>query len=759
MSNSDQFDQIKERIKLGIKNKQIDFKNINKLIASHSFTYLDIFQEVRQRFKNIQDRKNVKHYGEIFSVVANYFKSIKDERIKELDFLLTKEFIREILDDLVEKFVLEKLCVECKSGNVVKIANPFDESKIAYFCNDCQKRVQIYQNVRHLSIFLLYLEKWITDEENNEEKEQYIHPRDYYREFLIYLILDSFEFFRNKGFLNTLLLFYKIINKNELKNERIPNTSQFKGILIENLKLSLTRQDFFDFISGKNYYNNLFGELPKEIHSQIIDTIVLSLRSGEVVKIKHAIEKLTHNNVQDLLSFPSNSKMKKKIENNFYVGLSKCLESKKFENFEKLIDFSIKFDIFIDVSKIPDRFKIISKLHLDCIQNVSIGYQTSSLGEVIEILRFCNKFNLVKRDLNEHELEKIKKIRQDELLMANLKDLFGLNISDSFIHYISEIMPHDLYDFFVNEPYMYYADSDQIINYIKHVFFNQYSIYGLSVRYLSSIEQFIREFKKNYLEFKTQAFEQDQELRLMEFKILYKYRTYFFNVEEERENFTIKKHLISPKNIFKNMNKILAKNNYNFYSLSMVLLGGLGPQGHGFTYSTPKGEVVEICSDIKENEAIIIKYKEFLKRQFLSELNKELRKFKIDDKNISKIIIFLEGVLKGNELINYTKKVQILRKIRSYVNEIKDSTDKITNFRSFIDKISEAMNNILREIKMEDQFRARMDLIDKDLLKSEDIAKLTSLREKSHFDVLRERFFFQYIVDWFYKIYTSQKKI
>ncbi len=542
------------------------------------------------------------------------------------------------------------------------------------------------------------------------------------------------------------------------------------------------------------------------------------------------------------------------IEKHFYEDLSTCLKYGHFESFRKLFNSSIDFNIFVDVEKIPNRFDIISTLLLSCTDKVSNGYQTSALGEIIAILRFCNEFNLLERKLKETEEEALKDVKKDKLFLANLKDLFG-KISNSFIFYVYDAMPRDLYEYFINNPISYFPDRDGLMYYIKNIFFDQYTIYGLSVRYLSSIEQFLNTFEKNSLFYKQQKDNHKvnssiKDKEFMEFDIVYKYRTYYYDTDEEHEYREIKKHLVSPENILKNLDNILAKENYNFYNLSMVVLGGLGPQGLGFTYSTPKGEVIEICSDQKESEAIIIKFKQYLKRKFLRELEKKLASIGIKVEIRVKINNYLTEIFNPKELISYNDRVSTLRKIKSYLNdefqqkyttelneiiskisevfyiihrkrikiwyklffkrkffrklekemtnlsikfdirkrvnelltEILNPKDFFNNYdnnsilkeiRNFLSyefqqrlqselneinrKISKAFLIILREIKLKDQFKTRMDLVTKDKIKSEDIAKLTSLKGKSHYDVLRERFFFQYIVDWFYDLYNNEK--
>ncbi len=734
------FDDVKSKIKIGIKNKKLNIAEIRNLLKKYNYEILDEFRNLTNKLKRIDFTQNLNFYGDIFKAIQNTLKSFKKFNKLQKNLILTDRFIEEFIEKIVNSLVIEKLCGECNSGNIYQTVNPFNENFITYYCRECRKSVKVLKNTLNLPYFLKYLQKW----ELSENNFQFKRKSNYTKEFIHYLFSDCLDYFNDLGKFNSISLFYEIAERNKIYHEILENKSVFKEILIDNLKNSLKHQDFFNFFEGSIFYKKEFGDIPEDFKGKIVDSIIMSLKSGNIAKIKHAIDNLKEEISSDLIFLTSNKKIKQRIENNFYDGLSKCLKESEFENFRQMVNSSDIFDIFIDVRKIPKRFDTISELFRKNLQEVTESYQTSSLGKNIELLRFCNEFNLFDRDLSKEDSNLIKELKKDKLLISNLNDLFG-KVSNSFILYARNVMPRDLYDFFIDDTmsYSFLANTEQMVSYII-IFFDRYFIYGLSVENLGTVKRFIGKFEKTLNEKKEPSQQgtehSDGDLKFIEF--------YFKN----------KKHLVSTENLIKNKDKILAKNDFKFYNLSMVLLGGLGPQGHGFTYSTPKGEVIEVCSDIRENDAIIVKYRQFLKQQFLVKLRKELTNLEINLNNIEKIINYLSETLNQKEIITYRKKEPILREIRGFLREDPNYQKiSIKEYQDLINKISNAMDLILRPIKMIDQFKCRMDLADENKIRSEDIAKLTSLKGKSHYDVLRERFFFQYIVKWFYGVYASEK--
>jgi hypothetical protein len=436
------------------------------------------------------------------------------------------------------------------------------------------------------------------------------------------------------------------------------------------------------------------------------------------------------------------SKDKTTLEKEYYLGLAKYLNKGDFKSFKDLIDKSVDFDIFIIVDNIPQRFESISKLLLKCTERIVNGYEVSALGDQIDIIRICNEYGLLEKDLSMEEVDVVNLIKKDKHFLSNLTDLFG-RVTDGLICYVYLEFPRILNNYLKEVPNEYFASRDSFMYNVKNHFFNHYSIYNLSVRYLSSTEDFIKKFKEKY------SSRNSKEEKFIYIEIPYPILIY--DLERTSIEYAQKTHFVSPENILENLNQIRERKFYKFYSISMVLIGGLGPQGFGFTYSTPKGEIIEICSDQKETEAIIIKFKEFLKRKFLGRLEKELSSFNINKKVIDTIINYLSENLNPSKKINYHNKNQILDKVKNFLGEIDIfPQDKIIN------KISKAISLILRDIKLKDQFITRMDLVKEGKIKSEDIAKLTSLKGKSHYDVLRERFFWQYVVDQMYEFYIKE---
>ena len=732
-------DELKNYLNQSIAHHELDFEDVEKLLIS--FNKKQLIKNLNDLSYNFKFYNQSDKYSTLFQIIKNYVKHILNrEEIppNEVD----RTFLETMQNRIVNFLVGEKFCSECNSNNLIDSTHR-SRTRTIYFCKNCQKNVKVFKEGQFLPIFLIYLKKWAT-EKNFKKYSLPSHDTQEFK-FIYYLFRDIYEFFKRKGNINSFLLFYQILKNNKTIEYKNPQDREIlKDILIKKMVKALEQKNFYDFLEGKSFYNDEFGPFSDKLREQIINLVLRAilyfLKHAEAFNIKYAVEHFIEQNDINLLELiERKGNIKERLRDDFYSGLSEALSSHQFEVFDELCNLAPQFGLFIDVDKIENRFSLIESLLKDCFQDVLMG-KISSLGYLIEILRKLNKFSLLERPLNKAEKEKAQRLKRNTIFVANLKELFG-PVTNSLIYYIDRIIPQILYNYLVinRNTSIFFTDIEQTVNVVL-LFFNKYVIYGLSVEKIGTLDRFIRKFEKEYEQYKREIENADN----------------FSKIDRARKlefmEFTYKgkKHLIAPKNILKNKKKILSKENYNFYSLSMVLIGGLGPQGHGFTYSTPRGEVVEVCSDIKENEAIVIKYKQFLKRQFLNKLKTQLEKNQIAESNIEKVISYLEEIINKQEKINFFKKRPILERIEELLEEGRE-------YDELLDKIADSIDVILRPISMVDQFKARMDLISEDKISSEDIAKLTSLKEKSHYDVLRERFFYQYVVKRFYEIYSNKK--
>ncbi|MHA1689672.1 MAG: hypothetical protein ACTSUN_10110 [Promethearchaeota archaeon] len=539
-------------------------------------------------------------------------------------------------------------------------------------------------------------------------------------------------------------------NKPDIIISRIRRDLQARKINLKELFLECHLKD----LQGKIVFQECILKFMEE-----------TLKTSNFIDFHMLLEHLKRKDVLNFLDFPINFEIRDAFEKIFHGVLTKCLNENEFEFFEELLKIAKYFNVFLDLDKISNRFEILSESIRDCLIDVSESYQTERLGDIIDIIRFYNKFGLLEKRLTEADMKLIQELKKDPLFIANLKDLFS-SISDFLIYHVRKELPRILYDFFVNNPNPYFPEAHALIHYVKEIFFNQYAIYGLSVKNLGSVKKFIEDFKdycqkkkldsKWPVKIKEKTLENEEDF--IEFEVEHVYRR-FSMFQLEIKNSEYKRHLISPLNLRKNYKKIVLGRNYNFLCISMVLLGGLGPQGHGFTYSTPRGELVEICSDRRENDAIIVQYKQFLKMQFLNRLRKELIKLNIHPLVIEKINKYLLEILNDKERITIYRRGEILKEITKYLLEEREGIreETLEELDVLMKKISDAITIILRPIDLVDQFKCRINLILEGKIKAEEVAKLTSLRGKSHYDVLRERFFYQYIIEWFYQLFVLRR--
>ena len=132
--------------------------------------------------------------------------------------------------------------------------------------------------------------------------------------------------------------------------------------------------------------------------------LIKTIEAGDLSNLEDFFLSYKEMNFLDLNDLEDFNEIRDNREKCYYLTLSKLLDSlssyrgtgdklTRFNEFSELINYSDKLGIFIEVKKIPFRFKIIAVLHLD-------GMQKGLRGRIFEFIRFFNKYNLFEMKFN-----------------------------------------------------------------------------------------------------------------------------------------------------------------------------------------------------------------------------------------------------------------------------------------------------------------------------------------------------------------------
>ena len=731
MSTSDYLSELEITLRKAISNNYINLNKIRDIfMRAKEWETSGILFDLNEKFRILSLEDFKKNYFGLFTIVKNYLIDyIESNQLESL--YITEKFIETFFRDFLTLLAHAKFCSNCFSTDFKNRFYPVNEKHLVYFCPECNDNVRVFNKPNFLLLYILYLDRF---QQYFDKKKLTMKFQENFKLFLHQLVVDCFNMFSKTGSVKAQIFFYNLIRNNQIGLENFPDFSEFSSQIINNLFMTIRNQGVSEYLAGKEYYEKNFGKIQEssltKMKKEFIEVFIKNLTLGRYQKLLEIKRELIET------KFISLAKLKKHpfFESAVYSGLSKCLNLNYLDDFKKFLDFLTILDVHIKPENIPERFDKIFNAIEECVNSVN-------LGGIIEVLKLVNEYGLSYQRLNPRQLKLVSDVRNDILFMDNLRDLFG-DFDASFIYFVHREMPLRLLDFVKGTDYIYpgYSEPEQIVDYILS-YFSGYSIYGLSVKNLGDVSYFINRYQQHINKMqKRHSKELVDKIPFIKLKI------------------RRKTHLISQYNMNLNLENMLEKNNYSFYTFSMVLLGGLGPEGHGFTYSTPRGELVEICSDRKESRAIIIKFKKYLKDTFLNRFTKELLRKNVSEDSVLEICSFLDNIIREDDYIDITKKKSLINKIQKYIFSNKEIKEiyKLENDH-LITNISDAISVILRPVDLIDQFKVRMKLVEEDKIKSEDIPKLTSLKDKSHYDVLRERFFFQKIVRLFYQYFITEK--
>jgi len=429
-------------------------------------------------------------------------------------------------------------------------------------------------------------------------------------------------------------------------------------------------------------------------------------------------------------------------DEHYLAQLSRYLASGNLRDFEKLLKRLDDQGILVDLTQITNIEDKISNLF---IYHLQTGI---NIDEIFNILRFANDYQLLTRKSEEYP-DQISGSNQEFIM--NLQSLFG-DLSSGFIDYIRKFLPEALSVFISSNrgrflPFDSKFSLEESIDSIYSFVDNNYSSYGLRSRKIGTFKTYYQKYKKyrekydeNYFAFNIDKADfpdqSNQNLFIMFSDVVY----------------SSEMHLVyAPLLEIVKTKFDQGKYGYEFPIISFVVSGGIGPEGKGFAYLTPSGEVIEVCSDAKQNKAYIIEYKQYLKSIFLEKLAKYMQSW--PDKLKMETMDFFTNNIHTKMVGLHEIESLFEREINSYLQKVKNLITQ--DFLSFLEK---SLHEILIPVQMEDQFKVRMDLIRENKITESEVAKMASLGDVSHYDILNQRIFFLNLIKNIIRI-LKQKKL
>lgn len=380
--------------------------------------------------------------------------------------------------------------------------------------------------------------------------------------------------------------------------------------------------------------------------------------------------------------------------------------------------------------------------------------QTSDFSAYFKILSIANQYQLLKQNKDQKDDFTFDASRDSNFLVVeNLHDLFG-NFTSDFVSFVNYDLPKFVLKLLLNFSPEFLMEINQRdrIQEIRLYVENNFYLYGFRVRKVGDFDSYLKNYQKNKQPYKEPGY---HSLRIKGGTSLISSRFFFEFYDSIRETHIIREDIFNEiVEKYKNEKTI-----FGYPCISMVVSGGIGPQGKGFAYLTPHNEVIEVCSDAAQNKAYIIEFKKFLKSIFLSKLEEKLKaentSTDLTEDLRSEIIQVLNSLI-DVDFVSSKDINLIWDKVESYFwKKLEHSLMTV----DFIDFLKKSIYNILVPVKIEDQFKTRMDLIKDNKLDPTDISKLVSLGKISHFDILCQRRFFLNNLDNMLLIYLKEEKI